>query len=246
MKTFRMIGMVLFAVLMCVSFASCSEDDDPAEVKNENGVVTSGKKLVKLVETKESDDKTTTFNYDARGCLIAVAISSNYYEENSHFTWNKGTIVKTETGKYGGSTTYIITDGLVRHSDDDDSFIYNNSNKLIKHETYVDSYEAKWDCDKLVEIIDDGSIITFAYGDKTTKGFTPISLFSDILDGFTIGNVHPEIAGMRTTQLPISRTWNKEDIDTFEYEFDKDGYVSKIIRKDSDGEIYNTVTLIWE
>ena len=28
MKTFRMIGMALMAVLMCVNFTSCSEDDD--------------------------------------------------------------------------------------------------------------------------------------------------------------------------------------------------------------------------
>ncbi|MBO5251970.1 MAG: hypothetical protein J6B31_08290 [Bacteroidaceae bacterium] len=28
MKTFRMIGMVLFAVLMCVNFTSCSSNDD--------------------------------------------------------------------------------------------------------------------------------------------------------------------------------------------------------------------------
>ena len=36
MKTFRMIGMALMAVLMCVNFTSCSEDDDPTEVKSEN------------------------------------------------------------------------------------------------------------------------------------------------------------------------------------------------------------------
>ena len=31
MKTFRLIGMALFAVLMCVNYASCSSDDDPTE-----------------------------------------------------------------------------------------------------------------------------------------------------------------------------------------------------------------------
>ena len=36
MKTFRLIGMALLAV--CVSFASCSDDDEPS--KNDDGVIT--------------------------------------------------------------------------------------------------------------------------------------------------------------------------------------------------------------
>ena len=38
MKTFRLIGMALLAVVMCVNFASCSDDDEPS--KNDDGVCT--------------------------------------------------------------------------------------------------------------------------------------------------------------------------------------------------------------
>ena len=39
MKTFRFIGMALFAILMCVNFASCSSsDDDPTEEKEDEKV----------------------------------------------------------------------------------------------------------------------------------------------------------------------------------------------------------------
>ena len=38
MKTFRMIGMALFAVLMCVNFTSCSSDDDD-ETQEEFSIV---------------------------------------------------------------------------------------------------------------------------------------------------------------------------------------------------------------
>lgn len=34
MKTLRMFGMALFAVLMCLNFASCSSDDEEEEAKN--------------------------------------------------------------------------------------------------------------------------------------------------------------------------------------------------------------------
>ena len=31
MKTFRLIGMALLAIVMCVNFASCSDDDEEEE-----------------------------------------------------------------------------------------------------------------------------------------------------------------------------------------------------------------------
>ena len=37
MKTFRLIGMALLAIVMCVNFASCSDDDEPS--KNDDGVI---------------------------------------------------------------------------------------------------------------------------------------------------------------------------------------------------------------
>ena len=52
MKTFKFIGMALFAVLMCVNIASCgSSDDDPIVETEEGGVVVSGKKIAKLRQT---------------------------------------------------------------------------------------------------------------------------------------------------------------------------------------------------
>ena len=69
---------------------------------------------------------------------------------------------------------------------------------------------------------------------------------------------HPEIAGMRTTQLPTSITWTHTDdysgktdseTSTMEYEFDKEGYISKIIGKetDSDGSTDTYIyTLTWQ
>ena len=45
MKTLRFIGMALFAVLMCVNFASCSSDDD---LNEENDNKKTKKLLLKL------------------------------------------------------------------------------------------------------------------------------------------------------------------------------------------------------
>ena len=64
---------------------------------------------------------------------------------------------------------------------------------------------------------------------------------------------HPELAGMRTTQLPNTMTWaytdsysgnTSEEKSTLTYEFDKQGYITKLVGN-SEGYIY-TYELIWE
>jgi hypothetical protein len=59
---------------------------------------------------------------------------------------------------------------------------------------------------------------------------------------------HPEIAGMRTAQLPSGWTISSrggDDIRTGKYEFSEDGYLSKMDVEDEDGGV-NTITLTWE
>ena len=51
MRTFRLIGMALLAVVMCVNFASCSDDEDE---NNDGGTVVSGKLLRCLLYTSPS------------------------------------------------------------------------------------------------------------------------------------------------------------------------------------------------
>ena len=68
---------------------------------------------------------------------------------------------------------------------------------------------------------------------------------------------HPELLGLRTKQLPKSATRNRTYNDTgykssitalFSYEFDKDGYISKItIIETYEGETStDTYLLTWE
>ena len=94
MKTFRFIGMALFAILVCVNFAACSSgDDDPTEEPEEGGVVVSGKKNKKIVGTSEESpySETYTFSYDSKGRLIeATEIEEEGYGKDTEtytFTW---------------------------------------------------------------------------------------------------------------------------------------------------------------
>ena len=62
MKTFRLIGMALLAVVMCVNFVSCS-DDDEEPIKNDDGVITNQKQLMQI-KMVDSETITWDFTYD--------------------------------------------------------------------------------------------------------------------------------------------------------------------------------------
>lgn len=84
MKTFRFIGMALFAVLMCVNLSSCSSsDDDPTEEPEEGGVVVSGKKIAKVVSESEDWKETRTFTYDDKGRLIKSTETDEHENEKT-------------------------------------------------------------------------------------------------------------------------------------------------------------------
>ena len=260
MKTFRLIGAALLAVLMCANFASCSKDDDANIDTGGEDVVVGEKKLVKMV----SNEETYTFSYDDEGRLSSAIETDDDGDKYSYkFVWGDDAVVvkyeyETAFGYNNGKTyteTYTLKDGLVQNWMSDNYsgiYSYNSSNRLIKAE-FTDHYgytvNAVWDKDKLVSVnISDKygsytpSILT--YGETTCKkGYFP--LISDIIElGDVLFMAHPEIAGMRTNQLPNTYSPYEEEI-SMTYEYDKEGYISKIKMKNEDGDS-DTYTLTWK
>ena len=264
MKTFRMIGMALFAVLMCVNFASCSSsDDDPTEEPEEGGVVVSGKKIAKIVGTSEESpySETYTFSYDDKGRLIEAAEieEEEGYDKDTEtytFTWGDDAIKVIEKGSgYTDSYTLTLRNGLIQNNENGDVFTYNSSNRLIKcTSNYKDeTFSAIWDGDKLVSISEYNDEATLTYGTSCKKGYFPFFATMLTNDGdAALFMAHPEIAGMRSNQLPTSVTWTEQgyggtgsSTSNLTYEFDKEGYISKLKSKDSDGSTW-TYILTWE
>lgn len=270
MKTFRMIGMALFAILMCVNLASCSSsDDDPTEKPEEGGVVVSGKKITKIVfKSEDGDSEINIFKYDNNGRLIeATALyegDRDKYTETYQFTWGDNAIKVISTfndsnSNYTGTDTYTITlkNGLAQNNEDGNSFIYSNSNRIIKctsNDKYGEGeFSAIWDGDKLVSISEeDEDDATLTYGTSCKKGYFPFvaTMLANDADA-ALFMAHPEIAGMRTNQLPTKITWTDNhgsEIITLTYEFDKEGYISKIVSEEiSNGSTETeTYTLTWQ
>ena len=69
MKTFRLIGMALLAIVMCVNFTSCSDDEEEPS-KNDDGVITNQKLLIELRMTNEDGVSITGY--------LSLVIASKY------------------------------------------------------------------------------------------------------------------------------------------------------------------------
>ena len=258
MKTFRFIGMALFAILMCVNFTSCSgSDDDPTEEPEEGGVIVNSKKIAKIVgESEVGESEIYTFKYDYKGRLIEGTEERKNRNNTEDwgclytYIWGDDVIRYTydTTTASPHSWTFFIEDGLIQRADWDYTFIYNESKRLVRIEDTGENTNAIWDDNKLVYINHNkGSWETTATYEKSSKkGYSPFIAAMIGLDG-SLFMAHPEIAGIRTTQLPAStvetdRSTNKY---TYTYEFDKDDYISKMIKEGSDGSLW-TYTLTWK
>lgn len=233
MKTFKLIGMALLAVVMSINFTSCS-DDDEEPIKNDDGIITNQKRLMEIKETNaEGSIEIYTFSYDSKGRLISVTDSWNgkeYY--TTRFTWGNNTIIATDDDD--DANTYTLTDNLVRKQQGDGEyskiFTYNSSNQLIKvdemderHSGDDCSYTYTWDNGKMTKHIykennsEKSYVYEYTYNGKTCKGWFPNMEDEgwDALDDDYIFFAHPELVGMRTNQLP-EQIFSK-DTEIYEY-----------------------------
>lgn len=261
MKTFRFLGMALLAVVMCVNFAACSSDDDEI-IKDDDGVITNEKKLVEMKEVYEKDGTNVkTFSYDSKGKLISIVEKDSENDSYiTHITWGENSVKESEDVN---SVIYSINDGLVRTGLESDgwnySFAYNSSKQLTTYQ-YTDEYSSNsktltWDNGKVTKIDYDGKETTeITYGNQTCKGYFPLIVLS-VEDDFKVMLAHPELVGMRTTQLP-SQIYNKEiqkgeiydnyfketykyeniyeDTAKLTYKLNSDGYVESVTMEETD------------
>ena len=255
MKTLRFIGMALFAILMCVNLASCSSSgDDPTEEKEEGGVVVNSKKIIKMTNESEKWGRYTyTFSYDTKGRLTEATNSHNGESySNYSVVWGDDAIMVYHEN--GSKTTYSLENNLVQTNNIDEIYTYNKSNRIVKIEEDGGTHNYIWEGDKLMSTSFDDGYSSFtrilSYG-KSCKGYFP-NIAIMVWDDYCLYMAHPELIGARTNQLPTSETWTyistreKENVTmTYTYEFDKEGYVTNITAKGTDGST-ETYSITWQ
>ena len=229
MKTLRIIEMAMMAVLMSVGFASCSKEspDGNEDFSNE-------KKLVKIVSKDKNgkDLEVFTFEYDNKGKLTKSTGSFDHgeYAWTSNYTWNDNVIMIDE------DYAVALENGLVKSNSNNDTYTYNDSNRITQYTHNNRTTTITWDGDKIVTMSSYvGSNLSFTYGEPCKKGYCPLIPYL-MFQYDNLSLAHPEIFGARSKQLPTMVGGI-----LLTYEFDKEGYITKIYLNQS-----NPMVLTWE
>ena len=243
MKTVRIAAIATIAIILGASFASCNKDDNPV-----GGDFFKEKKLTKI----SVDDSYLSFTYDNKGRLIKAERNDGYKQT---VKWEDDVIKTTDNVDY--IYTLPLSNGLVQsiYYDDqeEEKALYNLSNRLFKWESGETQTKFVWDEDKLIRAtyVEYGTTYENAltYDKSCKKGYFPLlHTIVDFETSLYILYTHPELFGLHTTQLPASHTCsygnNKSYTETYSYEFDNEGYITKVTRT-NDGEVL-TYTLSWE
>ena len=242
MKTLRLFGMAIVAVMLAMPATSCDDDDDDDNTQietTEDGIVTGQKKLIRITSRFEDSNDieidTILFTYDSKGRLSKLEEYGNdgqSYHDTDTYSWSDN-----EIKQYGSSTyTFTLSDNLVIAEEFADflaKFEYNSGNRLTKfgysesQERWKD-YEYSWDGDRLIKVYEDSEFYTvYHYGGKTCKGYAPMNEAFES----SIGYAHPELFGCRTNQLPdeeITYARGEEYQGVYSYTFYKDGYLESV------------------
>ncbi len=251
MRTFRLIGIAIMAILISVNFIACSSDDDEELIKNDDGIIINQKRLMQIKIVDDFLPATWDFSYDSNGRLIVLNETGiDYgvkYRSAIDYTWGNNVIIAENNYTWGVGglgeenrnykETYFLNNNLVRSvrstNGENITLTYNSANQLIKVEKYntIESYT--WQGEKMTiqtynnEGKDYRVVYEYTYSGKTCKGYFPIIVW--YVDSLCpLMGAHPELVGTRCNQLPdqiYNKDKNGERIKKYTYTFDKDGYV---------------------
>lgn len=245
--------MALFAVLMCVNFTACSDSDDEPDVNGENP---STNKLLRSIKTDDSELK--LFTYNSKGQLTKVTCG-----------YNTMTLEWTDSGIYLSTTAYgteieailSLKDGIiVRSSSDYNSMkiTYDNSKHIIKtvdedNDTWssytwdsnnIISFDSNYSCTYYTDIRNVHPTVEIRCLDLETV--CPLEKVTIDVEDLLIA--HPNLIG-ESCKNPIKSISDDSETTSFTYEFDNEGYPTKIIEKETSEYGASTTTtfiLTWE
>lgn len=239
MKTLRLFGLAIAAVILSFAATSCDDDDDDddgTQTEMSEITVITGQKRITKIKFDGSYVETLYIFYDDKGRLTRAV--GDFGEDK--YVWEGNTI--TETERDGDVNILILNNNLVDEEihkgkdpdpDEDRSYTfgYDEQGRQIRY----DDEAVVWEDDRMVQWCH----MTFTYSGQTCKGYIPFTLIIAAKPG-GIEDIHPELYGMRTSQLP-----DASNNGPYYYTFDSDGYLASCTAYVGDN-CYYYYELTWE
>lgn len=236
MKTFKLIGMALIAITLCVNFAACSDDDDNNGSPSET-LPNLGKRLVSITE----DGEEAVLKYNSQGWLEKVTFTDddpltvNYSHQTATLTWGG------DNPELEGEYTYDNLLRRVKYSHGSESCTYDEEGHLIQ----MGNKKLDWYNGNVISIKENGEVTSFTY--YTNQENRYYSFVSDpvfyVEDSFFL-IAHPQLLGKMSKNL-VKTCQEGNTTYHYTYETDKDGYITKVIETDDYGDS-TTLTLVWK
>ena len=250
MKTFRFIGMAIFAVLICVNFVACSSsDDDPTNEKEPTNENTTNQKLISSLTIEKT---TFNFTYNEKKQLVSVAKVGGKTNK-IEFEWSDSQIVATPTNEWNEiPVCYLLKNGIITsvyNSEGENELTYDKDKHLTKVNDDDTWTWSNGNISKFVHEYNDYKPDTYTYSYYTDKeNKHPIVdmssarlYYAGMLEYDELVFIaHPSLLGKTNKNLIKTRTEGNYT-DEYTYELDNNGYPLKIKRN---GE--TAYTIIWK
>jgi hypothetical protein len=274
MKTIKLMIIVLVAVL---GFSSCSKESDSNKEKKLVKIY-----CEKKSNDKKYLYSNWTFEYNEEEQLVSAyneifSGEEDYIIGTYKYTWYKEAIdvvsdikikmsfVEDEEVTQNQKYTLILKDGrfsyglgLGEEESTKSIYSYTSNGKMQNYKDIASDFICVWDGDKLIEVNNNDPVLRtdykFTYGNiSCVKGFA-LNAILTTQQAEHLSYVHPELAGIRTSQCPILEKityYDGEQITdstTYEYsyEFDEEGYMTKMTGIVIDKEETIDYALTWE
>lgn len=253
MKKYKFLVSALFAVLACVNFASCSDDD-----KNEPTPDVPKPSVEKrLTSVKYSFGTECNIQYDANGLIgQIVRVHNGQTKQNTTYAYSSSQLSVTETDSYGNSytETYCLNNGLISDLEGETTYFYDGGRISKWREGDGSNKTFEWSMGDIMKTTTKWSDepaphhATYGYSDQYDYGrIVGIVVDSNdmLYDDFEPYLLMQGFYGTTTIHLPQDASDGYGNNYAWSYEFDAEGYPTSVTEY-TGGRKTHTIIFTWE